>query len=165
MGSSSPTARVARFSQQKPPNRYSKQAQIQPNRVLGVFLVGFLVKFAFQGAKYHVTGVALTRGNNVKVAKFREKTTDQATLPTACMQYCWVDLFGHRTPSGDFRKSRLKAMSTFCFICNFVTFAQLVALAKWIGLISMSDTEFCSNLKRYRLTSGVASLRSTFLVC
>uniref|UniRef100_A0A8C1HWT8 SRCR domain-containing protein n=1 Tax=Cyprinus carpio carpio TaxID=630221 RepID=A0A8C1HWT8_CYPCA len=54
----------------------------------GVFLVGFLVKFAFQGAKYHVTGVALTRGNNVKVAKFREKTADQATLPTSCMQYC-----------------------------------------------------------------------------
>uniref|UniRef100_A0A8C0XUI8 SRCR domain-containing protein n=1 Tax=Cyprinus carpio carpio TaxID=630221 RepID=A0A8C0XUI8_CYPCA len=28
-------SRVARFSQQKPPNRYSKRSQIQPNRVLG----------------------------------------------------------------------------------------------------------------------------------
>uniref|UniRef100_A0A8C1ES79 SRCR domain-containing protein n=1 Tax=Cyprinus carpio carpio TaxID=630221 RepID=A0A8C1ES79_CYPCA len=63
-------------------------SQIQPNRVLGVIFGGVPGKICIPGAKYHVTGVALTRGNNVKVAKFREKTTDQATLPTACMQYC-----------------------------------------------------------------------------
>uniref|UniRef100_A0A9J8ATV2 Soluble scavenger receptor cysteine-rich domain-containing protein SSC5D n=1 Tax=Cyprinus carpio carpio TaxID=630221 RepID=A0A9J8ATV2_CYPCA len=54
----------------------------------GLFFGGVLGKICIPGAKYHVTGVALTRGNNVKVAKFREKTADQATLPTACMQYC-----------------------------------------------------------------------------
>ncbi len=83
--------RVARFSQQDPPNCYSKLAQwcfegwpLVKITFRGVkysfFWCGSPYKIHIPGAKYHVIWVTSTHGNSVKVTQFRGKTADFAAL-------------------------------------------------------------------------------------